>query len=218
MYANSMYMKVIAARKSRRLRRGDRPPPDAHIRHGMRPFGPISDLPSMTFGESRAGAVVSAPAFAGAEGLTPAGGELISVHYVCRRMVTSAENCALMPAPRRWDGGSPAGPRLSAGAGGCSPMLRPVGGQTIRAPVREVGMRRSRSPRPRSIGGQASQASSGRRRRPGRAFFAPSTGVKVTAIGREPGRPAPPHLLGRWAAARLNVLGSSAMAGGPTVL
>jgi hypothetical protein len=45
----------------------------------------------------------------------------------------------MMRVPRRWDGGSPAGPRLSAGAGGRSPMPRPVGGQTIRAPVSGYG-------------------------------------------------------------------------------
>jgi hypothetical protein len=33
---------------------------------------------------------------------------------------------AIVCTPRRWDSGSPAGPRPSAGAGGCSPIPRPA--------------------------------------------------------------------------------------------
>jgi hypothetical protein len=40
--------------------------------------------------------------------------------------MTSAWARSMMRLPRRWDGGSPAGPRLSAGAGGCSPIPRPA--------------------------------------------------------------------------------------------
>jgi hypothetical protein len=42
-----------------------------------------------------------------------------------------------------------------------------------RSGTRGCGLRRSRSPIPRAAGGKAGQASGGRRRRPGRAFFAP---------------------------------------------
>jgi hypothetical protein len=81
---------------------------------------------------------------------------------------------------------SPAGPRLSAGAEGRSPMPRPVGGQTIRAPVSGGRMRRSRFPGPPpdrrtgqpSVGRPPEAAEQG--------VFAPSTGVKVTATGRQP--------------------------------
>ena len=44
---------------------------------------------------------------------------------------------------------------------------------------------------PARHGGQAGQASGGRRRRPSRAFFAPRA-LRSEANGREPGRPAPP--------------------------
>ena len=99
--------------------------------------------------------------------------------------MTARWRFAIVREPRRWDAGSPAAPRSSAGAGGCSPMPRPVGGQTSRAPVLGSGLRRSRPPSSRTIGGLAIQASCGRRRRPGRAFLAPRTGVQVMASGRE---------------------------------
>ena len=46
---------------------------------------------------------------------------------------------------------------------------------------------------PARHGGQAGQASGGRRRRPSRAFFAPRA-LRSAANGREPGRPAPPSI------------------------
>ena len=56
---------------------------------------------------------------------------------------------------------------------------------------------------PARHGGQAGQASGGRRRRPSRAFFAPRA-LRSEANGREPGRPAPPSIAsGGSAAARM---------------
>ena len=102
-----------------------------------------------------------------------------------------------MSRPRRWDRGSPAGPRPSAGAGGRSPIPRPAwrtDHPSAGAPEFRPRTWRGRSrglPRrtledkgvrtgaksflryPARHGGQAGQASGGRRRRPSRAFFAP---------------------------------------------
>src|SRR6188508_1356862 len=59
---------------------------------------------------------------------------------------------------------------------------------------------------PARHGGQAGQASGGRRRRPSRAFFAPRA-LRSEANGREPGRPAPPSIpSGGPAAAGLSAL------------
>jgi hypothetical protein len=141
--------------------------------------------------------------------------------------MTSAQARRMMRLPRRWDGGSPAGPRFQRRSRGLQSDTSPgMAARPSRAPVprtsdpglggkgagdsldarsrtRGCGLRRSLSPIPRTAWwrGQPSVE------RPSEAagqgvLCAPP--VLVMAAGREPGRPAPPSIpSGGRAAARL---------------